>query len=55
VHQQRLFELEELITIPGSEPLLAEAAYRVMEGSGTQANAVRHLAHHSDSVGIGRG
>jgi hypothetical protein len=38
--------LEKMITIPGSEPLLAEAAYELMKG--TQTNAVRHLAGHPD-------
>ena len=38
--------LEKLTTIPGSEPLLAEAAYELMEG--TRMNAVCHLAGHSD-------
>jgi hypothetical protein len=34
-----------MITISGSEPLLAEAAYELMKGTGT--NAVCHLAEHS--------
>jgi hypothetical protein len=34
---------EEMITISGSEPLLAEAAYQLMKGTGT--NAVCHLAN----------
>src|SRR5260221_7637478 len=38
--------LEKLITIPGSEPLLAEVAYELMKA--TRTNAVRHLAEHSD-------
>lgn len=37
---------EKLITIPGSEPLLAEAAYELMKG--TRTNVVCHLAGHSD-------
>ena len=37
----------------GSEPLLAEAAYKLMNGSGT--NAVRHLAEHADLNCIDRG
>jgi hypothetical protein len=45
--------LENLITIPGSEPLLAEAAYELMKGSGT--NAVCHLAGHADLNCIDRG
>ncbi|KAF8491845.1 hypothetical protein F5888DRAFT_1892004 [Russula emetica] len=45
--------LEKLITIPGSEPLLAEAAYELMKG--TRMNAVRHLAKHSDLNCIDRG
>ncbi len=45
--------LEKLITIPGSEPLLAEAAYELMKA--TQTNAVRHLAEHSDLNCIDRG
>ncbi|KAF8491848.1 hypothetical protein F5888DRAFT_1733763, partial [Russula emetica] len=45
--------LEKLITIPGSEPLLAEAAYELMKG--TRTNAVRHLAKHSDLNCIDRG
>jgi hypothetical protein len=44
---------EKLITIPGSEPLLAEAAYHLMMD--TQRNAVRHLANHSDLNCIDRG
>ncbi|KAF8330456.1 uncharacterized protein EI90DRAFT_3060807 [Cantharellus anzutake] len=44
---------EELITIPGSEPLLAEAAYELMRD--THRNAVHHLANHSDLNCIDRG
>ena len=44
---------EELITLAGSEPLLAEAAYELL--TGTQMNAVCHLAHHSDLNCIDRG
>jgi hypothetical protein len=45
--------LKNMITIPGSEPLLAEAAYELMKG--TQTNAVRHLAGHPDLNCIDRG
>jgi hypothetical protein len=45
--------LEKIITIPGSEPLLAEAAYELMKDTGT--NAVRRLAEHSDLNCIDRG
>jgi hypothetical protein len=45
--------LENMITIPGSEPLLAEAAYELMKG--TRTNAVCHLAMHSDLNCIDRG
>ncbi|KAF8331922.1 uncharacterized protein EI90DRAFT_3055888 [Cantharellus anzutake] len=45
--------LENMITIPGSEPLLAEAAYQLMKD--TKKNAVRHLANHSDLNCIDRG
>ncbi|KAF8494140.1 hypothetical protein F5888DRAFT_1848288 [Russula emetica] len=45
--------LEKLISIPGSEPLLAEAAYELMKG--TRTNAVCHLAGHSDLNCIDRG
>jgi hypothetical protein len=45
--------LENMITIPGSEPLLAEAAYELMKGTGT--SAVCHLAMHSDLNCIDRG
>jgi hypothetical protein len=44
---------EKMITIPGSEPLLAEAVYEVMKNTGM--NAVRHLAMHSDLNCIDRG
>ena len=37
---------KKMIAIPGSEPLLAEAAYELMKG--TQTNPVRHLAQHPD-------
>lgn len=40
------YELKKMITIPGSEPLMAEAAYQLMEG--TQTSAVQHLARHLD-------
>src|SRR5258708_1614615 len=45
--------LEKLITIPGSEPLLAEAAYELVNA--THTNAVRHLAKHSALDCIDRG
>ena len=45
--------LERLVTVAGSEPLLAEAAYDLMKR--TQTNAVRHLAGHSDLHCIDRG
>jgi hypothetical protein len=44
---------DALVTIAGSEPLLAEAAYELMEG--TQSNPVRHLANHSDLNCVDRG
>ncbi|KAF8339651.1 uncharacterized protein EI90DRAFT_3037372 [Cantharellus anzutake] len=44
---------EKLITIPGSEPLLAEAAYLLLKD--TRRNAVRHLANHLDLNCIDRG
>jgi hypothetical protein len=44
---------ERLVTVAGSEPLLAEAAYELMKG--TQTNAVRHLAGHSDLHCVDRG
>src|SRR5216684_5685891 len=45
--------LEKLITIPGSEPLLAEAAYELVNA--THTNAVRHPAKHSALDCIDRG
>jgi hypothetical protein len=44
---------EKRITIPGSEPLLAEAAYELMKGTGT--TAVCRLARHADLNCIDRG
>jgi len=44
---------ERLITLAGSEPLLAEAASQIMRGSGV--NPVRHLANHSDLHCVDRG
>ena len=44
---------ERLITVAGSEPLLAEAANELVKG--TQMNAVHHLAHHPDLNCIDRG
>jgi hypothetical protein len=44
---------EKLVTLAGSEPLLAEAAYELINN--TQTNAVRHLAHHLDLNCIDRG
>jgi hypothetical protein len=44
---------DTLVTVAGSEPLLAEAAYELMEG--TQSNPVRHLANHSDLNCVNRG
>ena len=44
---------EKMTAISGSEPLLAEAAYKLMKGSGM--NAVRHLAGHADLNYIDRG
>ena len=38
--------LERLITLAGSEPLLAEAASQIMRDS--EANPVHHLANHSN-------
>lgn len=43
---------EHLVTIAGSEPLLAEAAFQLMKNSG---DPVRHLANHSDLHCIDRG
>ncbi|KAI9454622.1 hypothetical protein F5148DRAFT_424620 [Russula earlei] len=45
--------LEKLVTMAGSEPLLAEAAYDLMKE--TEMNAVRHLANHSDLNCVDRG
>ena len=44
---------DTLVTIAGSEPLLAEAAYELMEG--TQSNPVHHLANHADLNCVDRG
>ena len=44
---------DTLITLTGSEPLLAEAAYEVMKGS--QSNPVRHLANRLDLNCVDRG
>jgi hypothetical protein len=44
---------EKMITISGSEPLLAEAAYKLMKDTGT--SAVCHLAKHLDLNCIDRG
>jgi hypothetical protein len=44
---------DTLVTLAGSEPLLAEAAYELMKG--TQSNPVHHLAHHSDLNCVDRG
>jgi hypothetical protein len=44
---------DTLVTLAGSEPLLAEAAYELMKG--TQSNPVAHLAHHSDLNCVDRG
>jgi hypothetical protein len=43
----------KMITISGSEPLLAEAAYELMKGTGT--SAVCHLANHANLNCIHRG
>jgi hypothetical protein len=45
--------LESLVTIARSEPLLADAAYRLLKG--TKMTAVRHLADHLDLNCIDRG
>ncbi|KAI9434407.1 hypothetical protein F5148DRAFT_998459 [Russula earlei] len=45
--------LENLVTMAGSEPLLAEAAYDLMEE--TRMNAVCHLANHPNLNCIDRG
>ena len=42
-----------LITLAGSEPLLAEAAYELMKG--TRSNPVHHLANHRDLNCVDRG
>lgn len=44
---------ERFVTIDGSEPLLAEAAYELMNG--TQSNPVHHLANHPDLDCVDRG
>ncbi|KAH9991142.1 hypothetical protein BJV77DRAFT_1068477 [Russula vinacea] len=44
---------DKLVTVAGSEPLLAEAAYDLMKR--TQTNAVRYLAGHSDLHCVDRG
>ena len=44
---------DTLVTLAGSEPLLAEAAYELMKG--TQSNPVHHLANHSDLNCVDRG
>ena len=44
--------LENLITIPASEPILAEASYELMKNG---MNAVCHLARHADLNCIDRG
>jgi hypothetical protein len=44
---------EKLVTLAGSEPLLAEAAYELMKES--RKNAVDYLANHSDLKCIDRG
>ena len=45
--------LDRFITIAGSEPILAEAAYQIIEQ--TKSNPVQHLANHSDLNCIDRG
>jgi hypothetical protein len=47
------YEFETFITVAGSEPLLAEAAYELMKESKT--NAVCHLADHPDLHCVERG
>jgi hypothetical protein len=42
-----------LVTVAGSEPLLAEAAYELMKETGS--NPVHHLANHSDLNCVDRG
>ncbi len=44
---------ETFITLAGSEPLLAEAAYELMKMA--HSNPVRHLANHSDLHCVDRG
>ena len=44
---------DTLVTLAGSEPLLAEAAYELMKE--TQSNPVVHLANHSDLNCVDRG
>ena len=44
---------DTLVTLAGSEPLLAEAAYELMRK--TKSNPVHHLAHHSDLNCVDRG
>jgi hypothetical protein len=44
---------DTLVTLSGSEPLLAEAAYELMNA--TQSNPVHHLAKHSDLNCVDRG
>ena len=44
---------EKFVTLAGSEPLLAEAAYELMKG--TKSNPVHYLAHHSDLNCVDRG
>jgi hypothetical protein len=44
---------ERFVTLAGSEPLLAEAAYEIMNN--TRSSPVRHLAHHSDLNCVDRG
>ncbi len=44
---------ETFVTLAGSEPFLAEAAYELMKM--TQSNPVRHLANHSDLNCVDRG
>jgi hypothetical protein len=44
---------EEFVTIAGSEPLLAEAAFELTRAS--KVNPVRHLANHSDLYCVDRG
>jgi hypothetical protein len=44
---------DTLVTLAGSEPLLAEAAYELMKR--TRSNPVAHLAHHPDLNCVDRG